>query len=140
MPDFFVIKSGRDKSVLYSINKGQNCPIRVIIMTKEPIILALITRRKAANLTQKEAASMAGLSLKSYQRIEDGTGDIRLNNYLALTRNLGITDLDIALDSIGISGVTPWDVAAAARVLPPEARAALVSMIMITYRDVVDKA
>ena len=53
--------------------------------------------------------------------------------------SLGITDLDIALDSIGISGVTPWDVAAAARVLPPEARAALVSMIMITYRDVVDK-
>lgn len=108
-------------------------------MTKEPIVLALISRRKAANLTQKEAASMAGLSLKSYQRIEDGTGDIRLNNYLALIRNLGITDLDIALDSMGIEGTTPWDVAAAARVLPPEARAALVSMIMITYRDVADK-
>lgn len=108
-------------------------------MTSEPIVLALIARRKVANLTQKEAADMAGLSLKSYQRIEDGSGDIRLNNYLALTRNMGITDLDIALDTLGISGSTPWDVAAAARVLPPEARAAMVSMIMIIYRDVVDK-
>jgi transcriptional regulator with XRE-family HTH domain len=107
-------------------------------MSNEPIIQALIARRKAAGVNQEEAASMAGLSLKTYQRIENGTADIRLKNYLALIRNLKVTDLDVALDALGIAGATPWDVAAAARVLPPEARAALVSMIMIIYRDVID--
>lgn len=108
-------------------------------MAETPIITALIARRKAAEKTQEEAASMAGLSLKTYQRIENGTADIRLTNYLALIRGLKVTDLDIALDSLGVSGATPWDVAAASRVLPPEARAALVSMIMIIYRDVIEK-
>lgn len=108
-------------------------------MTDSPIILALIARRKAAGVTQEEAASMAGLSLKTYQRIENGTGDIRLTNYLSLIRHLKVTDLDIALDTLGIGETTPWDVAAAARVLPPEARAAIVSMIMIIYRDTLEK-
>ncbi len=107
-------------------------------MTNEPIILALIARRKSAGVTQEEAAGMAGMSLKTYQRIENGTGNIRLKNYLALIRNLKITDLDIALDTLGITGATPWDVAAASRVLPPEARSAMVSMIMIIYRDVIE--
>lgn len=108
-------------------------------MAEIPIISALIARRKGSGVTQEEAASMAGLSLKTYQRIENGTADIRLTNYLALIRGLKITDLDIALDSLGVSGATPWDVAAASRVLPPEARAAIVSMIMIIYRDVIEK-
>lgn len=108
-------------------------------MTQEPIILALIARRKAADVTQEQAAAMAGLSLKTYQRIESGTGDIRLKNYIALTRDLNITDLDVALDALGISGTTAWDVAAAARVLSPEARASMVSMIMIIYRDVINR-
>lgn len=105
---------------------------------QEPIIQALIARRKAAGVSQEEAASMAGLSLKTYQRIEQGTADIRLKNYLSLIRHLKVTDLDIVLDSMGINGTTPWDVAAASRLLPKEARAAIVSMIMIIYRDTLE--
>jgi transcriptional regulator with XRE-family HTH domain len=107
-------------------------------MSIEPTISVLIERRKAAGLTQEQAADMAGLSLKTYQRIENGTADIRLKNYLALIKRLKVTNLDIALDELGIRGTTPWDVAAAARVLPAEARAALVSMIMVIYRDTLE--
>lgn len=101
---------------------------------KHPIIQSLISRRIAANITQEEAAKIAGVSTKTYQRIEAGTSDIKLRNYTALTKGLNITDLDVALDAIGLTGATPWDVAAAARALPIEARTALVSLIMIIYR------
>jgi len=104
-------------------------------MTNNPIILALIARRKAQDISQTQAADFAGLSLKTYQRIENGTADIRLRNYQALIKKLKLTDLDITLDALGFSETTAWDVAAAARLLPPEARSAMVSMIMIIYRD-----
>ena len=107
-------------------------------MSQEPIITALIARRKAAEVTQSEAAVMAGLSLKTYQRVENGTGDMRLKNYSALIKDLKITDLDVALDTMSISNATAWAVAAASRILPAEARAAMVSMIMIIYRDVIE--
>lgn len=100
-----------------------------------PIIKTLISRRIAANITQEQAAKMAGVSTKTYQRIEAGTSDIKLRNYTALIKALNITDLDVVLDTIGIDGATPWDVAAAARTLPPDARTAMVSMIMMIYRQ-----
>lgn len=102
------------------------------------IIKAITDRRLAAKLTQAQAAKMAGLSVKTYQRIESGASDIKLRNYAALIRGLNITDLDICLDCLGFSKVTPYDVAAAARVLPQEARTALVSLIMIMYRNADD--
>ncbi|MCE2597178.1 helix-turn-helix domain-containing protein [Motilimonas cestriensis] len=98
-------------------------------------IQALINRRKVAGYSQEQAADMAGLSLKTYQRIENGTADIRLQNYTSLIRGLKITDLDIVLDTLDVDTTTPWDVAAAARTLPPEARAALLTIIMVLYRS-----
>ncbi len=102
---------------------------------KHPIIEALISRRMAAKVTQEEAAKMAGVSIKTYQRIESGTSDIKLRNYAALIKALNATDLDISLDCLGISTATPWDVAAAARILPQEARTALITLIMMMYRN-----
>ncbi len=46
-------------------------------MSQEPIIMALIDRRKLANLSQEKLASSAGMSLKTYQRIERGEADIK---------------------------------------------------------------
>jgi transcriptional regulator with XRE-family HTH domain len=96
--------------------------------------MSLTARRLAAEITQEQAARMAGVSLKTYQRIENGTSDIKLRNYTALIKGLNTTDLDLCLDCLGISPATPWDVAAAARVLPPEARTALVTLIMMLHR------
>lgn len=99
-----------------------------------PTIKALTKRRIAAEITQEQAAQMAGVSIKTYQRIEAGTSDIKLRNYTALLKGLNTTDLDICLDRLAITTATPWDVAAAARVLPAEARTALVTLIMMLHR------
>lgn len=100
------------------------------------IVRALKKRRQLNGLSQFKAAEIAGVSLKTYQRFERGDGDLRIGNYLSLLEGMKITELDIALDVIGIKQATAWDVAAAARVLSPEIRSALVSMIMMIYRDV----
>lgn len=107
-------------------------------MSDEPIILALIARRKLLEVSQEKAADMAGVSLKTYQRIEQGTSSIRLNNFKALVKGLKSTDLDISIDALGFTDTTAWDVAAASRLLPVEARAAIVNMIMIIYRDKIE--
>lgn len=107
-------------------------------MSKSPLIDAVIARRKAKGITQEQAANYAGVGLKTYQRIEKGESDIRLRNYEMLLKKLGVTGLDMSLDALGFSAITAWDVAAAARLLPLEARSALVSMIMIIYRDDID--
>lgn len=139
MPYFYLLKSTTSQTSSMAVKIGQNSPIlyRGGVMTKEPVILALIAKRKSFYISQTKAASMAGLSLKTYQRIEKGTADIRLKNFKALLKGLKTTDLDISLDALGFSDVTAWDVAAASRLLPPDARAALVEMIMIMiiYRD-----
>jgi len=86
-------------------------------------------------LSQAQFASMAGVSLKTYQRIERGETDLKMSHYRSLIQNLKVTDLDISLDMLEVEGATPWDVAAAARTLPPEVRTVLVTMIMMIYRD-----
>ena len=77
---------------------------------------------------------MIGVSLKTYQRIENGQTDMKMTHYRRLLEILQITELDLCLDMIGIEGATPWDVAAAARALPPDVRTVLVTLIMMLER------
>lgn len=100
-------------------------------MSYEPLIQAIRTRREAAGVTQEEAAEMIGMSLKTYQRIENGLTEMKMSHYRILIERLKVTDLDM----IGVHGATPWDVAAAARTLPPDIRTTLVTLIMMIYRD-----
>ncbi len=104
-------------------------------MSYVPLIQAIKSRREASRLSQAQFASMAGVSLKTYQRIERGETDLKMSHYRSLIQNLKVTDLDISLDMLEVEGATPWDVAAAARTLPPEVRTVLVTMIMMIYRD-----
>lgn len=104
-------------------------------MSYDPLIQAIRKRREAAGVTQEEAAKMTGMSLKTYQRIENGLTELKMSHYRILIDNLKVTDLDISLDMIGVHGATAWDVAAAARTLPPEIRTTLVTLIMMIYRD-----
>ncbi|EGQ9107527.1 helix-turn-helix transcriptional regulator [Vibrio cholerae] len=104
-------------------------------MAYDPLIQALKERREAAGLSQNQTAKMIGVSLKTYQRIERGDTDMKMSHYRTLVENLKTTDLDISLDMLRIDKTTPWDVAAAARTLPPDVRTVLVSLIMMLYRD-----
>lgn len=101
----------------------------------EPRILALTARRKAANVTQEQAAAMAGISLKTYQRIEAGTSDMRLKHYGNLLRHLNVTDLDLALDMMDVGDTSIKEVTAAARLLPGKARVHFIEMVMAIYQD-----
>ncbi len=91
--------------------------------------LALKNRRLGKKLTQRELAEKAGMSEKTIQRIENNS-DLRVSQYNKLLSALGITDLDIALDILGILGTAPADVAAASRLLTNESRKMLVKIII----------
>lgn len=104
-------------------------------MSYDPLIQALKARREAAGWTVKHTANMIGITSKTYGRIERGETDMKMSHYRILIDKLKVTDLDISLDMIGIDHATPWDVAAAARTLPPEVRTVLVSLIMMLYRE-----
>lgn len=104
-------------------------------MSYEPLINAIKKRREASGLSQLQIADMIGVSLKTYQRIERGETEMKMSHYRILIEKLKTTDLDISLDMLGVDKTTPWDVAAAARTLPPEVRTVLVSLLMMIYRD-----
>ncbi|WP_162064505.1 helix-turn-helix transcriptional regulator [Vibrio taketomensis] len=96
----------------------------------DPIVKVLIERRKAAHMTGQQIAEIAGMSLKTYQRIERGESDMKLSQYRSITRALNMTDLDVALDVKEVQPITSADFCAAARLLSPEAQAILVRFIM----------
>ncbi len=104
-------------------------------MSYEPLINAIKKRREAQGLSQLQTADMIGVSLKTYQRIERGETEMKMSHYRILIEKLKTTDLDISLDMLAVDKTTPWDVAAAARTLPPEVRTVLVSLLMMIYRD-----
>ncbi len=103
-------------------------------MSQESFIAAVKKRRELAEISQAQAAEMIGLSLKTYQRIENGQTDIKMTHYRRLLKMLNVTELDLCLDVMGVEGSTPWDVAAAARALPPDVRTILVTLIMMLER------
>ncbi len=104
-------------------------------MSRDPLIEALRKRREANGMSQEQAAELARVSLKTYQRIERGESDMKMSRYRLLVKAMKLTDLDLALDTLGEEGTTPWDVAAAARTLSPEIRSTLVTFIMMIYRN-----
>ncbi|OLQ93770.1 transcriptional regulator [Vibrio ponticus] len=99
-------------------------------MMIDPIVQVITTRRKLAKLTRQQMADVAGMSLKTYQRIERGESDMKISQYRSIIRALNLTDLDIALDVKEIQPFTNADLLAAARLLSPEAQAMLVRFIM----------
>ena len=102
-------------------------------MQLDPLIEVLIAKRKALNLSREKMASIAGMSTKTYQRIERGESDLKLSQYRSILRALNLTDLDIALDLRGVSNVVAEDVVAASRLLSPEAQYLLIRFIFMTF-------
>lgn len=100
-------------------------------MQVDPIIEALIARRKASGLSREQMANIAGMSVKTYQRIERGESDLKLSQYRSILRSLHLTDLDIALDIRDVQHVTADDLMAVARLLSPEAQSLLVRLLSL---------
>lgn len=100
-------------------------------MQVDPIIQALIARRKLNGLSREQMANIAGMSVKTYQRIERGESDLKLSQYRAILRSLHLTDLDIALDVRDVQHVTANDLTAVARLLSPEAQSLLVRLLSL---------
>ncbi|WP_318515004.1 helix-turn-helix transcriptional regulator [Photobacterium leiognathi subsp. mandapamensis] len=96
----------------------------------DPISIIIKNRRIHLGMTQHELAEKAGMSDKTYQRIEQGSTDMRMSQYRTLIKALHMSDLDVSLDLLEIESATAWDVAAAARVLLPSTRFHLVKSIM----------
>lgn len=104
-------------------------------MSHEPIIDTLKVRREMAGLSQQELADLAGMSKRTYQRIEQGSSDMKFSQYRAILRALKTTDLDISLDMLGLESITSWDVETAARVLSPMLRRHFVTLMIEIYRE-----
>ncbi|BBM66436.1 helix-turn-helix transcriptional regulator [Vibrio alfacsensis] len=100
-------------------------------MRIDPVIEVLITRRKMKGISREQMAKIAGMSEKTYQRIERGESDLKLSQYRSILRALNLTDIDVALDTRGISKTTAEDVTSAARLLSPEAQAMLAQLILL---------
>ncbi|HHF3020329.1 MULTISPECIES: helix-turn-helix transcriptional regulator [Vibrio] len=104
-------------------------------MQVDPIIEALIARRKASGLSREQMANIAGMSVKTYQRIERGESDLKLSQYRSILRSLHLTDLDIALDIRGVQHVKADDLMAVARLLSPEAQSLLVRLLSLVIEQ-----
>ncbi|EJU9972709.1 helix-turn-helix transcriptional regulator [Vibrio alginolyticus] len=104
-------------------------------MQVDPIIQALIARRKSNGLSREKMANIAGMSVKTYQRIERGESDLKLSQYRAILRSLHLTDLDIALDVRDVQHVTANDLTAVARLLSPEAQSLLVRLLSLVLEQ-----
>ncbi|PMN68398.1 helix-turn-helix transcriptional regulator [Enterovibrio norvegicus] len=98
----------------------------------EPIVEIIKRRRQEAGLTQQQLAEKSGIGIKTYRRIEQGA-DMRLSQYRAVIRALGIADLDVSLDMLDVEHTKGEDVAAAARLLTEESRRALVQIIVAEW-------
>ncbi|WP_417876969.1 helix-turn-helix domain-containing protein [Vibrio sp.] len=104
-------------------------------MHADPIIEALIKRRKEMGFSREQIAKMAGMSVKTYQRIERGESDLKLSQYRSILRSMQLTDLDIALDIRGVEHVTEQDLASIARLLSPEAQSLLVRLLSLVLEQ-----
>lgn len=101
----------------------------------DPIVTVLTTRRKSANMTRAEMADIAGMSLKTYQRIERGESDMKLSQFRAIIRALDLTELDIALDIKGIQPATASDLVAACRLLNHDAQRSLMRFLLLIAKN-----
>ena len=99
-------------------------------MSHEPIIEAIINRRVANNLSREEVAKIAGLSLRTYARIENGEADMHFSQYRSILRALKISDLDITLDVLNFDNISEIDIFAATRPLSQKSRRLLVKFLL----------
>ena len=101
----------------------------------DPLIEVLIARRKERGMSRGQMAKIAGMSEKTYQRIERGESDLKLSQYRSILRTLNLNDLDIALDARGVGNISASDVVSAARLLSPEAQSMLTKLIFLVLHQ-----
>lgn len=96
----------------------------------DPIILVLKRYRQERGFSQAELARRTGISCRTVQRIESGASDMALRQYRKVIEILNITDMDVSVSMLKHNWTTTGDVAAAARLLTPKQRKAVMNLIL----------
>lgn len=104
-------------------------------MSHDLIIHALRIRRQEAGFSREKIANIAGMSKRTYDRIERGESDIKISQYCAIVRELGLSNLDLFLDILNIEKPSAEDMTAVSRLLSADARRLLIQLIIAIDRD-----
>ena len=96
----------------------------------DPIILVLKRYRQERGFSQAELARRTGISCRTMQRIENGTSDMTFRQYRKVIEILNLTDMDVSVSMLKHNWTTTGDIAAAARLLSPKQRKAIMNLIL----------
>lgn len=102
------------------------------------LVIALKKRRVRCGLTIKMLAEKSGINYRALREIEALKRDMKLGEYKAVIRALGVTDLDISLDMMDIADINDREAAAIMRLLSAEGRKLLVDFIATEYKKPVN--
>ncbi|MBN3492049.1 helix-turn-helix domain-containing protein [Vibrio neptunius] len=95
----------------------------------EPIVEYLVQLRMTKRETQEQIATQTGISLSSYQRIEQGNRDPRLSELKVLLEYYNVTWLDVAWAELGKRSISEIDLAAAMKHVPAHIRQPILELI-----------
>ena len=95
----------------------------------EPFVEHLLELRIKNRKSQEQIAQQSGISLSSYQRIEQGKRDPRLSELNALLKCYKITWLDFAWAEVGKRPINEKDLAAVVKHVPEHIRKPLIELI-----------
>ncbi|MUK91554.1 helix-turn-helix domain-containing protein [Aliivibrio fischeri] len=101
----------------------------------DPIVLYLIQERLRNRMTQKTIAELAGIKLRTYQRIEQGQTEMTINEASRICEIYGITWLDVAYGESDRRHIDTSDISAALKHLSPRLRLATFNFIKVIIED-----
>jgi transcriptional regulator with XRE-family HTH domain len=96
----------------------------------DPLVWALRKERLRRGLSYGQLAELSGLSESTLKRIESGRSDLRLSQYRAITRALGVSDLDMTLQAMDYQPEGVPDINAALRMIPLRQRQVMIQAVL----------
>ncbi|HFQ4837565.1 hypothetical protein ATY35_09730 [Vibrio cidicii] len=104
-------------------------------MSRDSLIKAIKHRRRLAGLTQEQLAEKAGISKKTYKRIEQGVRDITWSEYERILEALNVSEFDMVLDRFELDNVTEHDLLAVSRLFPEPIRRLITNFLTGLYNE-----
>ncbi|NOI16418.1 helix-turn-helix domain-containing protein [Vibrio hepatarius] len=86
----------------------------------DPIVSVLRRFRENRKISQGEMSKRTGIPLRTLQRVESGESDMNLSHYRKYLKVLEVADMDVSIALHSHEFATELDVAAVARMLPPD--------------------
>ncbi|WP_407330538.1 helix-turn-helix domain-containing protein [Enterovibrio sp. 27052020O] len=102
------------------------------------LVIALKERRIRSGVTIKALSAKSGINYRALRDVEQLKRDLKMGEYRAIIRALGITDLDVSLDMMGVNDMDEGEVVAILRLLSPQGRKLLIEFIASEYKKPVN--